>query len=426
METPAVFRLLPALVSREKSLDSTPWEKFLENLSSHLPSDVLILSKVTICRVEDVEEFEKLAGEADAVLIYKVGLGLGDALRKIAEAGKPLLLFAGTKDVRYALDALEYVYPRKETWVATDFEDLVVRLRALLARKRLAHTRVLVLNADYLHWQRWLCRVQGGLAAIKARFGVEVQGIRNSEFIQRWQNVDPERVTETVRLWREEAKEVVEPGEEDLEVVAKLYLAMEDLLTEHSAHGLTMAYGEDPLPVPCVPYMWLRDRGFPAACEADILSLLTMVMVHHLLDKPSFMGNTFIDLENNVILLSHCVAPRKMAGYKGIPLPYVLRSQHWGKQPGSLSAFVELTPGQEVTVCRLAGDLRSMLLANGEIQACEDLAGFCRITARVKLNGSAREFIRRTSGNHHVLVYGDHRDELQALNELLGIETIKI
>lgn len=77
-------------------------------------------------------------------------------------------------------------------------------------------------------------------------------------------------------------------------------------------------------------------------------------------------------------------------------------------------------------ICRVSGDLRSMLLASGQIQVCQDLPGFCRVTVSVKLNGSVREFINRTSGNHHVLVYGDHRDELRALNDLLGIETIRI
>jgi len=77
-------------------------------------------------------------------------------------------------------------------------------------------------------------------------------------------------------------------------------------------------------------------------------------------------------------------------------------------------------------ICRLSGDLRSILLASGQIQVCQDLPGFCRVTVSVRLNGSVREFINRASGNHHALVHGDHRDELQALNDLLRIETIRI
>ncbi|MEM3465067.1 MAG: hypothetical protein QW566_01210 [Candidatus Jordarchaeales archaeon] len=56
-----------------------------------------------------------------------------------------------------------------------------------------------------------------------------------------------------------------------------------------------MAYGDNPLPVPCFAYVTLRDEAVPAACEADIISLLSMIILHYLTGKPSFMGNTLAD-----------------------------------------------------------------------------------------------------------------------------------
>jgi L-fucose isomerase-like protein len=271
--------------------------------------------------------------------------------------------------------------------------------------------------------------VKGGIEAIREKFGVTVEGIPESELLERWQNVAEEKINSVVEKWENEAKRVIEPKQADLKVVARLYLAIWDLLNELNAQGLTMAYGDATvkiLPVPCVAYMNLRDEGIPAACEADIISLLMMTILHYLTDKPSFMGNTFVDLGNNAIMLSHCVAPRKMAGYEVAPASYVLRDQHWGHFLGSVSAFVEMEPNQEVTICRLSGDLDTMLVSKGVIMDSRDLEGYCRITVRIKIDAPVKNFIQKTSGNHHVMVYGDCLEELSELNKLLGITTIEV
>jgi hypothetical protein len=422
------LKVLPVVVCREERLEEAQLASFNEGLKGSLGPEVQLLDSSLARSIADLEAFPAAAAEADAILIYKPHLGLGDCVLKVAEQGKPLIIFGGEGRVRLALDALEYLYPRAgaETWVAVDYQDIAFRLRLLAAKKRLANTRLLILNADYPHWERWICRVSGGAEAIRARLGLELEYLPSAELIKRWEAIDGARAASLAESWRAGAERVLEPTDEDLRVVARLYLAMRDLLAEKEAQGLTMAYGDDPLPVPCLAYMALRDEGLPAACEADILSLLAMVMVHHLLGKPSFMGNIFVNLQDGTITLSHCVAPRRMAGYRSPPLPYTLRDQHWGKAPGSVSAFVELEPGREVTICRLSGDLRSMLLARGKILDCRDLPGYCRMAVRIKLDGSARELVHRTSGNHHVMIYGDHRAELGELNRLLGIQTIEL
>lgn len=429
MNDPLTLKLLPVLVCRRERLAEADLQGFLERLEGHLPAGVRVSREIVVSDIADLGRFARPAAEADVILIYKTHLGLGDCVREIGAGNKPVILFSREGAIRYALDALEYLYPypqaRERSWVAVDLQDLNFRLRLLAAEKRLRSTKLLVLNADYPHWERWLSRVSGGAEAIRERFGIELEHVPSAEVIRRWQSIDDARATSLAEEWRAGAQRVIEPTDEDLKVVARLYLAMKGLLGEKGAQGLTMAYGDDPLPVPCLAYTALRDEGVPAACEADILSLLGMVMVHHLLEKPAFMGNIFVDPEGT-ITLSHCVAPTRMAGYSAPPLTYILRDQHWGKSPGSVSAFVELEPGREVTIFRLTGDLRAMLLAKGEILACRDLPGYCRMAVQLRLEGSAREFARRTSGNHHLLVYGDHRAELRELNKLLGLEPIEL
>lgn len=423
------MNVLPVLICRDEELAEIDFEAMIEELKGTLTSKAQLLAGVIVNGEEDLVQFSQHVQNADAILLYKPHLGLGSCVVKIAEQNLPLILFNSEENIGNPLDALEYIYPRPETWVAVDYQHVNFLLKLLEVRKKLRNTKLLVLNADYPHWERWLCRVRGGVEAIREKFGITVEGILSSEVLKRWQNVAEEKINSVVEKWKNEAKMVIEPKQADLNVVARLYLVIWDLLNERDAQGLTMAYGDatvEIFPVPCLAYMNLRDERIPSACEADIISLITMTILHYLTDKPSFMGNVFVDLGNNAIMLSHCVAPRKMAGYSAAPASYVLRDQHWGHFLGSVSAFVEMEPDQEVTICRLSGDLNTMLISRGMIMDCRDLEGYCRMTVRIKIQTPVKNFIQKTSGNHHVMVYGDYQEELRELNKLFGITTIEV
>lgn len=417
------LRVLPILVCRRQQTEDVALGKRVEELKKNLLVEAQVLKKIVVNDETDTAVLTDYVTDADAVLLYKPHLGLGNCVIKIAEFGLPIILFNEEYQVRNPLDALEYIYPRKNVWVAIDYQSVNLRLKLLAARKKMRNTKILVLNSDYPHWENFLRRIPGGLDAIRQKLGMEVEYIKSTEVIRKWKDIEKRRAERVAEEWVKDAEKVIEPKEDDVIAVARLYLAIKDFLEERGAQAMTMAYGDDPLPVPCFAYTNLRDEGVPAACEADIISLLSMIILHHLTDKPSFMGNIFTETDDGIITLSHCVAPRKMRGYDASPHPYVLRDQHWGQFLGSLSAFIGMDIGQEVTLCRLSGDLHNMLVTRGSIVACRDLEGYCRVTVKIRIDASARKFIGKTSGNHHLMVYGDYREQLSEFNELLDIVT---
>lgn len=91
----------------------------------------------------------------------------------------------------------------------------------------------------------------------------------------------------------------------------------------------------------------------------------------------------------------------------------------------TMTAFVKMEIGQEVTICRLSGDLKTMIVAKGVVADCVDDETYCRVTAKLKIS-SSKEFIHKTSGNHHVMVYGNYTEQLRKLNENLGITTVEV
>jgi L-fucose isomerase-like protein len=421
------LKILPVLVCRKGQVKENFMEEKLKQFRKNLKFDAQILKEVVINEEADVPLLNEHVAKADVILLYKPHLGLGNCIAKISEYSLPVILFNDEGMVNNPLDALEYIHPREKVWVAVDYQDLNNFLGVLSIKKKLGQTRILILNANYPHWERFICRVHGGREAIKEKLGIELEYVKSEDVIRIWENMDENRVKPIVEKWTQEAEKIVEPEEKDLKAVAKLYLVMKDLLKEKNAHAITMAYGEGPLPVPCFAYTNLRDEGVPSACEADIISLLSMIILNYIAEKPCFMGNTFIDTTDETLILSHCVCPRKMEGYNANPTPYTLRRYHREKFTGSLTAFVKMKKDQEVTICRLSGDLKNMLIASGIIADSVEMEDdtYCRVKAKVKVK-NPKEFIHKATGNHHVMVYGDYREQLKKLNEILGITTTEV
>lgn len=135
------------------------------------------------------------------------------------------------------------------------------------------------------------------------------------------------------------------------------------------------------------------------------------------------MGNIVrADPENNLVKVSHCAMPTKMAGLAQPPKPYRLRNFAHG--PTGITAYVDLDKGQEVTVARIATNLDRMLTVRGEIVDCCDTTT-CRNTITLRVN-DAREFFHEALGNHHVVVYGNYIGELRGLSQVLGINLIEL
>jgi len=421
------LRILPVLVCKKGQVPENFMNEKLKQLNKNLTVAVKFLKVVIINEEEDIKFVKEHLAETDAILLYKPHLGLGNCIVNISRLDRPIIIFNKEGMVNNPLDALEYIYPQEKTWVAVDYRDLNNYFGVLLAKRNLEHTKILILNADFPHWEKFLCRISGGQEAIKEKLGIKLEYVKSKDVIERWKNVRTENVKPLVKTWMENAEKIVEPEEKDLTIVAKLYMVIKDLLKEKNAQAVTMAYGESPLPVPCFAYTNLRDEGIPSACEADIISLLSMVILHYIANKPCFMGNTFVDTTDETLIISHCVCPRKMEGYCSKPAPYTLRRYHKEKFTGSLTAFVKMDVGKEVTICRLSGDLKSMLLTRGIIVGCIDMDSndYCRVKVKVRIKNS-KEFVHKTSGNHHVMVYGDYRNQLKMLNGILGIATIEV
>ena len=376
----------------------------------------------TILRTEtDLAQLEKNALGADALLVYLVGTM---PLHTLYQWQEPIVAFSGQYAPYLALHAFGVQRQnRAGITIALDFQDIDEQIRILDARKKLHNSRIVLLGLPAPQFSRW--QHLPDLELAREKLGVEFSPLETREFVAQLPMINSREAEILAERWLQEAKEIVEPTKADVVDSARIFLALSDMLQQRKANAIAISCLELmdlKVPPPCYAMSRLRDEGATNACEGDVIALLSMMLLGYLADEPAFMGNIIsADPETNILTISHCVVPSKMAGFSQPPKPYILRNRHG---INGVTAHVELDTGQEVTMARLARDLNEIVLIRGELVDCRDTT-HCRTTLSVRVN-DVREFVQCALGNHHALVYGNLSRQARTLSQKLGINAIEL
>ncbi|RLE93113.1 MAG: hypothetical protein DRN04_08160 [Thermoprotei archaeon] len=274
------------------------------------------------------------------------------------------------------------------------------------------------------------------LEEIERKLGVIVESIPIDYLLEKAEQVDAEHLEKTLAGWQGLFTNF---NREVLEEVAKLYLAIKDILEEKKANAFTIncledLFGKKFVP-PCIALAKLIDEGIVAGCEADINVALSMMILSFISRSPVLMGNIYLfrpwpgpgfppsetkikdieeSLRTNVVRLTHDVIPLTM----GIEDKWILEDYHnMGK---GATAYVPLKTGTDVTLLRISPDLSEMIAIKGKIMRVEDTI-HCRFSAWIKVR-NAREIADNAYAFHHAMVYGDYTRELELFSKLTGIK----
>lgn len=197
-------------------------------------------------------------------------------------------------------------------------------------------------------------------------------------------------------------------NENELTKVSKVTLAIKTLINKYNLKGFTIRCF-DLIPIfkttPCLSLAYFNDKDIISGCEGDIPSLLTMYLVHKRLNISSFMANPqIVDITNNIIEFAHCTLPLNMAN------KYELTT-HYESQIG-IGIHADLLL-KEVTVVKISSDIEKFYIEEGEIIQNQNCNDRCRTQIRIKLkNNSISYFLKNPLGNHHIIIYGNHKNEL--------------
>ncbi|MCS7237281.1 MAG: hypothetical protein NZ899_03320 [Thermoguttaceae bacterium] len=270
---------------------------------------------------------------------------------------------------------------------------------------------------------------------VKARLGAEVVAVQHERFDEMLTKVDEGLVQAEAERWTKNAKAIIEPTQEDILKAARVSIALQQLMEEEQADALAVGtcMGWLSRGFPCLGFTRLRDKGLPAACEGDMDSLLTMVIMQYAFDLPGFQGNATFDTAKNAVWTAHCTAPLKMNGANGPEYPYLLRGHSEVGGSGCVPE-VQYPVGQSVTRMKLI-NLDTILLSTAEIiEVPEKSVRACRSQIVTRVKDAAKMMFNWGGGVlegdmmtllHRVVFFGDHAQSVRHLAHLMKFNVIE-
>ena len=200
-----------------------------------------------------------------------------------------------------------------------------------------------------------------------------------------------------------------ETTERDLLDSLKIYLAINQICQENNCTCATVrcfSIIEKLKATGCLALALLNDEGIDAACEGDLQSLLSMILVRRVTGMPSFMANpSAMSKDNHTTTFAHCTVPTTMCRRYGF-------RSHFESQCG-LAVAGEFSPSEVYTIFKWGGEKLDRFFVEEAISVvAPSNENLCR--SQLTLNFYNPEYILNNPiGNHHIILKGAFADKLR-------------
>lgn len=200
-----------------------------------------------------------------------------------------------------------------------------------------------------------------------------------------------------------------ETTERDLLDSLKIYLAINQICQENNCTCATVrcfSIIEKLKATGCLALALLNDEGIDAACEGDLQSLLSMILVRRVTGMPSFMANpSAMSKDNHTTTFAHCTVPTTMCRRYGF-------RSHFESQCG-LAVAGEFSPSEVYTIFKWGGEKLDRFFVEEAISVvAPSNENLCR--SQLTLNFYNPEYmLNNPIGNHHIILKGAFADKLR-------------
>jgi hypothetical protein len=447
---------------QEKSAADKNYELFKQSINQIVSNDSNILEPVYLEYSDDWEisdkEFDKFDDDLEETDVFLISSGHSLAQFVAVEIAKkfkkPVLFVYNSSDnnryteevshynkktVPMGVDAISHLrFLGLEGYLALDYNELYDIISILKIRKAVSETRVLrIIGNRFDH-------VDGNFLNpihLTNKFGLEFKDISIQHFKKEFDkitddaNMQKKASNITDRLIEKAHKNHM--TKENIIPSVYFYLTAEKLIEDYKCNSFTVhcleicpdrRIASMIKATPCLTHCLLREMGMPAACEADLTALLSVIMMMYVSQKDIYFGNIFIkNREENIMYVSHDLPGLKMKGLNEEWIPYEIKNftaEGWG---ATIRYDFARDNGEKVNLVRFSPSGEKILVTKGEIVGSEDIdrAG-CTMKALIKVN-DVDEYIHKCEdfGNHSVVIYGDYTEKMKVIGRYMGFEVVE-
>ena len=286
----------------------------------------------------------------------------------------------------------------REQLKSDKFSEISRKSGGFLKFDKLNHMRLGVVGKP----SDWLISSDVNYKDAEEKFGVKLVDISTEEFLDQVKKTD-EKIDPII--FEPLLNEKVD--KETLNGALRIYNALRDLIIKHNLNGLTVRCFDLLTSVKntsCLALAMLNKDGYIATCEGDVPAMLSMAIVKKAFNQSSFQVNpSYLNLKERYGYFAHCTIPLDMC------LSYKFDT-HFESGIG-LGIKGRLNLGK-VTIFKMNANLKDYEVFEGSIAENLDRNNLCRTQVKVKFNEPIDEMFASPNGNHLIIFYGAHKEEL--------------
>ena len=176
----------------------------------------------------------------------------------------------------------------------------------------------------------------------------------------------------------------------------------------------------------CLGFYELNNEGLIGACECDVRSTATMVMLTALTQgRPGYISDPVIDTAKRQIIYAHCVASNRAFGPKGQTNPFAIMTHSEDRQGASVRSILPL--GYMTTTVEMEQGRKEILFHQGKAVDNDPNDRACRTKLAVEPVGDIEKLFTHCEqcGCHRVTCYGDLKVPIFALAEAMGYKVLE-
>lgn len=202
----------------------------------------------------------------------------------------------------------------------------------------------------------------------------------------------------------------------EMEKALEIYGALKRLMKKHNLFGFTLRCFDllGPLQsTACLALSILNAEGYPAGCEGDKKSLLSMVVAQTLLKESVFMANpSSLDPEKEELVIAHCT----------LPLDYPRKiSLNTHFESGIGVALASDFGFEDVTLFKM-DSFNHFVAKEGRLVESLHRNDLCRSQMRIHLPGGTDYFLQHPLANHHMVLRGHHSQLIKKFLEYMAAD----
>lgn len=254
----------------------------------------------------------------------------------------------------------------------------------------------------------WLIASNVDRDFLKQKFNIDFVDIPLDTLFRRFSLID-DNMVEFLATDFQAVTSRGETTERDLLDSLKIYLAINQICQENNCTCATVrcfSIIEKLKATGCLALALLNDEGIDAACEGDLQSLLSMILVRRVTGMPSFMANpSAMSKDNHTTTFAHCTVPTTMCRRYGF-------RSHFESQCG-LAVAGEFSPSEVYTIFKWGGEKLDRFFVEEAVSVvAPSNENSCR--SQLTLNFYNPEYmLNNPIGNHHIIVKGAFADKLR-------------